>query len=157
MTFRSIIAALLSGLALVVFASCGTDSKANKVRITVAVDTNSHLVLSIENPTAHLVLFDDPRFSRTTRFDWELTADQEIIAHGGREGIVRDPLLAGHLSTGPVDLGPGRPFKRDLSKYYPDLGNGMVVGKANSFLWYCRLWDQTATNWIQASGMVRLK
>lgn len=157
MTSKSIITALLSGLVLVGFASCGIDSKANKVRIAVAVDTNAQLVLSIENPTAHLVLFDDPRFSRSTRFDWELIAGQEIVAHGGRGETVRDPLLAGHLSTGPVDITPGRPFKCDLETYYPNLGSSMVVGKANSLLWYCRVWDQTATNWIQASGMVRLK
>lgn len=157
MTSKHIIVAFLSGLVVIAVASCRLGWQANTVRITVAVDTNAQFVLSIENPTAHVVLFDDPRFSRSARFDWELSAGQEIVAHGGKGEIVRDPLLAGHLSTGPVDIGPGRPFKCNLTNFYPDLGNGTLVGKATSLLWYCRVWDETATNWIQADGTVRLK
>jgi len=157
MTFKNIVIALLGGLVVVAIASCRSGRETEPVRITVTVDTNAQLVLTIENATAHVVLFDDPRFSRSTRFDWELSAGQEIVAQGGKGGVVRDPLLAGHLSTGPVDIGPDRPFKCNLSKYYPDLKNGMLITNASSLLWYCRVWDETATNWIQACGIVRLR
>jgi hypothetical protein len=148
---------IIGGLVLMAILSCTRDAQTNKVRIVVTVGTNGYFVLSIENPTPHVILFDDPRFSRSTRFDWELFSGQEIVAHGGRTELERDPLLPGHLSTGPMDIWPGGPLKRELSEYYPDLGDEKLIRKASSLLWYCRVWDQTATNWIQASGMVHLK
>lgn len=157
MTFKNLIIAFLSGFVVVATSSCRPSWEADTVHISVAVDTNAQFVLSVENPTAHVILFDDPRFSRSARLEWELSAGQDIVAHSGKGEIVRDPLSAGHLSTGPVDIGPGRRFKCNLTNYYPDLANGMLVGKASSLLWYCRVWDETATNWIQASGTVRLK
>jgi len=147
---------MISWLAVVAIASCAPGCRPNSVRVSVQVDTNAQLVLSIENPTAHVVLVDDPRFSRWVRLDWGLFAGRELVAHGGKRESVRDPLLPAH-SIGPVDIGPGRPFKCNLSEYYPDLANGIMVGEATSLLWYCRVWDETATNWIQASGTVRLK
>lgn len=156
MTSKNFIIALLIPLVVVAIAACRPSLDKN-VNITVTVDTNAQMVFSIKNPTTHIILFDDPRFSRTARFDWELCAGQEILAHGGRGGIVRDPRLAGHHSTGPLDIGPSRPFTCKLSMFYPDLGDATLVSNASSLLWYCRVWDETAKNWIQANGVVRLK
>lgn len=156
MSCKKIVIACLSGLAVAAITSCRPRWEADAVRITVAVDTNAQFVLTVENPTAHVVLFDDPRFSTFARFDWELARDREIIARSGKGDFVRDPLLPAHLS-GPIDIFPNRPFICNLTNFYPDLANRALIGKATSFLWYCRVWDETATNWIQASGTVRLK
>lgn len=157
MTFRKTVYAIAGGFALLALASCGTDARSQKVKISVAVGANGLLVLSIQNPTAHVILFDDPRLSPSaTRFDWELFSGRDVIATSDKTRTQRDPLIAGHLSTGPVDIWPNGPLRSDLTNYFPQLANEALMSKADSFLWYCRVWDQTAARWIQASGTVPL-
>ncbi len=157
MTFEKKIYAIAVGFAVLSLTSCGTDARYRKVRITATLGTNGLLVLTIENPTAHILLFDDPRLSPSaTRFEWELLSGQEVVATSERTRTERDPLIPGHLSTGPVDIWPTGPLRVDLTRYFPQLTNETLMAKADSFLWYCRVWDKTAAQWIPACGAVRL-
>lgn len=149
--------AIAVGFLVLYCASCGTDARSQKVRISVAFDTKGSLVLTIENPTAHIVLFDDPRSNPSAAgFEWELLSGKEVIATIEKARTRRDPLIGGHLSHGPVDIWPTGPVRVDLARCYPDLTNKTLLAKADSLLWYCRVWDQTAAQWIPACGVVRL-
>ena len=157
MTSRNTIFAIASLLVLLAFASFLPAAGSRKVGISVGVGTNAQFVLTIVNPTTHVILFDDPRVtSSAARFDWELVSGRDVVAKGGQNRVEMDPLLPAHISHGPVDVGPGRPFEVNLTNYYPALAKRDLIGTADSFLWYCRLWDMTNGSWIQANGVAHL-
>jgi hypothetical protein len=154
---RKLFFGLAAGIATTAFMSCGTNARRQEITASVAVGTNYMLVLSIANPTPSIVLFQDPRLTPSApSFSWELCAGRDVIATSHESHSPRDPLLAGHVSTGPVDIWPGHPLQRDLAEYFPQLTNKALLGKADVFLWSCRIWDQSAGRWIQTCGSARL-
>jgi hypothetical protein len=158
MTSSNAVCAIAGLSVLLAFALFLTTAGPRKVGISVAVGTNDQIVLTIKNPTTHVILFDDPRVaSSAARVYWELVSGRDVVAAGGQTRVEMDPLLPAHISYGPVDVGPGRPLEINLAKYYPVLTNGDLIGKADTFLWYCRVWDMTAGTWVQASGAAHLR
>src|SRR5882672_6692934 len=95
---------IIVAVAILFFVIWGRNLWVPPVRINVAAGTKDQLVISIENPTPHIVLFGDPRFNRSTaRFDWELLSGQHVIRTSAQTQIDRDPLSFCHPS-GPVDI-----------------------------------------------------
>lgn len=148
---------MLTAFALVFISSCSRHANP-QVEIEVSFESTGRFVLNIRNETDHLVLFDDPRrIQSTTRLDWELALGATVVERSDNDLERKDPLIAGHTSTGPLDLGPGRPFRCDLGKYYPRLLDQKLIQTADTFLWYMRTWDATSATWIQTNGIIRLR
>ena len=132
-----------------------TNRRPSQVKVDVTVDPNDQLLISIKNPTAHEILFDDPRVhSSFSQFDWELFSGQDIVLDSKQTHVEINPLMPFHFAL--ADIEPHRSFQRALTNYYSELGDRGYLQKADTFLWYCRLWDQTAARWIVATGAVQL-
>lgn len=149
---------VVSVLTLLVMPSCGWKATRNHVDINVVLGASNQLQLIIVNDTPHLVQFDHPMLKHSKgRFYWELLFGDETISRSTDTVLDKNPLIPGHYSSGPKDVYPGGPLVLDLALFYPILEDSNIVVKADTFTWFCQVWDETATNWIVASGIVRIR
>jgi len=134
--------------------------KTAEVEMEVSYANKGGLVLSIRNESPHHVIFEEPKpGARSECFEWDLCRGRKILATSrGRvlEKPTVDPLIPAHTIPPVKEVWPGAPFKIELNKYYTELADRDLLFKADTFRWYCRVWDETKKSWIRTSGTLVL-
>jgi hypothetical protein len=124
----------------------------------VQTNESGDLVLVVKSTTPRVIRFDHPRYRvGNTRFTWLLASNAETVADSSHSQLDRDPLMPFHVSSGPIDIDRDRPLICNLADYFPELTNRSVLARADSFVWYCRIRDETKAQWVQDCGVVPLK
>jgi hypothetical protein len=148
---------IVTFLSLLTCLSCRRELNSKRVDISVTCDADSNLVLSIKNGTSDTIAFKpgSQQDDATSRFDWELCSNGRLLARStAKAEMVETNLIADRM--GPIDVFRGRPLVLKLGDDYPELTQRSLLSRADTFLWYCRVWDHTQKRWIQSCGAVHL-